>query len=126
MIIDDRHYDVIIIGAGIIGANMGFEMAKAGHRTLNIDKLPAAGYGSTANTCAIIRCHYSTWPGVAMAYEGFSHWKDWAGYLDAEDERGHALHLADVRHLIGRSVGAAGRGGRAAVPLRHARGIDAR
>lgn len=85
-----NRYDVIIIGAGIIGANMGFEMAKAGHRTLNIDKLPAAGYGSTANTCAIIRCHYSTWPGVAMAYEGFHYWKDWAAYLEVEDERGTA------------------------------------
>lgn len=85
-----RQYDAIIIGAGIIGANLGFEMSKAGYRTLNIDKLPAAGYGSTANSCAIVRCHYSTWPGVAMAYEGFHFWKDWADYLEVDDERGVA------------------------------------
>jgi sarcosine oxidase, subunit beta len=83
-------YDAIIIGAGIIGANLGFEMSKAGYKTLNIDKLPAAGYGSTANSCAIVRCHYSTWPGVAMAYEGFHFWKNWEDYLDADDERGLA------------------------------------
>lgn len=83
-------YDAVIIGAGIIGANLGFEMSKAGYRTLNIDKLPAAGYGSTANSCAIVRCHYSTWPGVAMAYEGFHFWKDWADYLGTDDERGLA------------------------------------
>jgi sarcosine oxidase, subunit beta len=83
-------YDAIIIGAGIIGANLGFEMSKAGFKTLNIDKLPAAGYGSTANSCAIVRCHYSTWPGVAMAYEGFHFWRDWADYLETEDERGVA------------------------------------
>ncbi len=83
-------YDVIIIGAGIIGANLGFEMSKAGFKTLNIDKLPAAGYGSTANSCAIVRCHYSTWAGVAMAYEGFHFWKDWADYVETEDERGLA------------------------------------
>ena len=88
---DDRsHYDAIIIGAGIIGANLGFELSKAGYRTLNIDKLPAAGYGSTANSCAIVRCHYSTWPGVAMAYEGFHFWRDWADYLETDDERGVA------------------------------------
>jgi sarcosine oxidase subunit beta len=87
---ENRSYDVIIIGAGIIGANIGFEMAKAGYKTLNIDKLPAAGYGSTANSCAIVRCHYSTWPGVAMAYEGFHYWKDWDEYLEVEDERGNA------------------------------------
>ena len=38
-------YDAIIIGAGIIGANLGFELSKAGYKTLNIDKLPTAGYG---------------------------------------------------------------------------------
>ena len=87
---DTPRYDALIIGAGIIGANMGFEMAKAGYKTLNIDKLPAAGYGSTANSCAIVRTHYSTWPGVAMAYEGFHFWKDWEEYLEVEDERGLA------------------------------------
>ena len=84
------HFDAIVIGAGVIGANIGFELAKAGYRTLNIDKLPAAGYGSTANSCAIIRTHYSTWAGVAMAYEGFFYWRDWADYLDTGDERGLA------------------------------------
>ena len=83
-------YDAIIIGAGIIGANLGFELSKAGYKTLNIDKLPTAGYGSTANSCAIVRTHYSTWPGVAMAYEGYHYWKDWDRYLEVEDERGQA------------------------------------
>lgn len=83
-------YDAVIIGAGIIGANLGFEMSKGGYKTLNIDKLPAAGYGSTANSCAIVRCHYSTWSGVVMAYEGFHFWRDWADYLETEDERGLA------------------------------------
>ena len=87
---DRPSYDAIIIGAGIIGSNLGFEMSKAGYKTLNIDKLPAAGYGSTANSCAIVRTHYSTWAGVAMAYEGFHYWKDWENYLEVEDERGVA------------------------------------
>lgn len=86
----DVDYDAIVIGAGVIGANLGFELAKAGYRTLNVDKAPAAGYGSTASSCAIVRCHYSTWPGVAMAYEGFHFWKDWQNYLETEDERGTA------------------------------------
>jgi len=32
-------YDAIIIGAGIIGACTGYEMAKRGYKVLNIDKL---------------------------------------------------------------------------------------
>ena len=87
---DHERFDAVIIGAGIIGANIGFELSKAGLRTLNIDKLPAAGYGSTGNSCAIIRTHYSTWAGVAMAYEGMYYWERWEEYLEAGDERGLA------------------------------------
>ncbi|HZD22275.1 MAG TPA: FAD-dependent oxidoreductase [Acidimicrobiia bacterium] len=86
----DKGYDVIIIGAGVIGSNIAFELSKAGCRTLNVDKLPASGYGSTAASCAIVRVHYSTWAGVAMAYEGFHYWKRWPEYLEGDDEQGLA------------------------------------
>ncbi len=33
-------YDAIIIGAGVIGAPIAYEMAKMGYKTLNVDKLP--------------------------------------------------------------------------------------
>jgi sarcosine oxidase subunit beta len=85
-----RKYDAIIIGAGIIGASIAFELAKKGYRTLNVDKLNAAGAGSTVNTCAVIRTHYSTLEGTAMAYESYLHWKNWPDYLGVEDERGYA------------------------------------
>ena len=83
-------YDAIIIGAGIIGASVAFELAKKGYKTLNVDKLAAAGAGSTINTCAIIRTHYSTLDGTAIAYESYLHWKNWPDYLQIEDERGYA------------------------------------
>jgi len=90
MMSENERFDAIIIGAGIIGANIGFELSKAGYKTLNIDKLPAAGYGSTGNSCAIVRTHYSTWAGVAMAYEGLAYWRQWADYLETDDESGIA------------------------------------
>ncbi|MDP7549708.1 MAG: FAD-dependent oxidoreductase [Acidimicrobiales bacterium] len=89
----NQQYDAVIVGAGIIGAAVAFELAKKGYRTLNVDKLPTSGYGSTSNSCAIVRAHYSTYDGVAMAYEGFGYWKDWSGYLDSDDERGHAIYM---------------------------------
>jgi sarcosine oxidase subunit beta len=73
--------DVIIIGAGVIGAATAFEMSKQGLRTLSVDKNPVAGYGSTSASCAIVRVHYSTLEGTAFAYEGYYHWRDWADYL---------------------------------------------
>lgn len=85
-----KSYDAIIIGAGVIGACTAFELAKRGWRTLNLDKLPAAGYGSTGASCAIIRTHYSTLDGAALAYEGFFYWDAWPRYLGVADERGFA------------------------------------
>ncbi len=89
----DQGYDAIIIGAGIIGAATAYELGKRGWRTLNLDKLPAAGYGSTGSSCAIIRTHYSTLDGAALAYEGFFSWDDWPGYLGVSDERGFAKFI---------------------------------
>ncbi|MGH2594910.1 MAG: NAD(P)/FAD-dependent oxidoreductase [Actinomycetota bacterium] len=78
--------DAIIIGAGVIGAATAFELCKRGYRTLNIDKLPGAGYGPTSSSCSIVRAHYSSWDGVAMAHEGFSYWRDWPNYLEIDTD----------------------------------------
>jgi len=83
-----EQYDAIIIGAGVIGACTAFELAKRGWKTLTIDKLPEAGYGSTSGSCAIIRTYYSAYETCALAYEGWFTWKDWAGYVGVDDEQG--------------------------------------
>ncbi|MEM7342765.1 MAG: FAD-dependent oxidoreductase [Chloroflexota bacterium] len=88
-----KTYDAIIIGSGIMGCAIAFELAKRGYKTLNVDKLPTAGYGSTSNSCAIIRVHYSTWDGVAIAYENVFYWEDWANYIGVEDEAGMAKFI---------------------------------
>jgi len=86
----NKKYDAIIIGAGISGAAIAYELGKKGYETLVVDRLSAAGYGSTANTCAIIRTHYSTLEGTALAYDGYFYWKNWTDYIGVEDEMGLA------------------------------------
>jgi len=83
-----KKYDTIVIGAGIIGACVGFELAKRGKKVLNVDKLSGAGFGSTSGSCAVIRLHYSTPDGVAMAREGYYYWLDWSKYLGKVDPTG--------------------------------------
>ncbi len=73
--------DAIIIGSGVIGAALAFEFAKAGMKTLNVDRNSQIGHGSTAGSCAIIRMHYSTFDGTAFAWEGYHYWRDWVDYL---------------------------------------------
>ncbi|MEM5582895.1 FAD-dependent oxidoreductase [Roseibium sp. AS2] len=87
----DRPYDAIIIGAGIIGCAIALSMTRKGYRTLNIDALPAAGYGSTSSSAAVIRTYYSTLDGTAMALEGYHDWSDWRSCLEASAEEEDGL-----------------------------------
>ena len=50
----NRNYDAIIIGAGVIGACTAYEMAKAGMKTLSIDKKGGRGSGLD---CGVLRDH---------------------------------------------------------------------
>ena len=88
-----KQYDAVIIGSGIMGCSIAFELAKKGWKTLNVDKLAASGAGSTVNSCAIIRVYYSTLEGTAVAYEAYHYWDQWKGYLGIEDARGMAKFL---------------------------------
>ena len=88
-----RSADAIVIGAGVIGAAVTYELGKRGMRALSIDRNAAAGYGSTSSSSACVRAHYSSRESVALAYEGFSYWQDWGNYLGTEDERGHAPYV---------------------------------
>ena len=83
-----KKYDAVIIGSGVIGCCVAFELAKRGYKTLNVDKLGDAGMGSTSGSCAIIRFHYSTTEGVALAREGYYYWLDWPTYLGVRDPNG--------------------------------------
>ena len=87
--------DAIVIGAGVIGAATAFELAKLGWDVLSVDRQRAPGHGSTAGSCAIIRMHYSTPDGTALAWEGYHYWRDWAEHLEARDADG----LARFREL---------------------------
>ena len=82
------NYDAVIIGAGVIGAATALELSRNGYKTLSIDKNPEAGYGSTSNSCAIIRVHYSTEHDTAFAYEGYFYWKNWKEYLGNKKSAG--------------------------------------
>ena len=88
----EKRYDAIIIGAGIIGNCISYELARKGYKTLTVDKLNGSGFGSTAGSCAVIRLYYSTPEGVALAREGYYYWLDWPRYLKVDDPDGMAYY----------------------------------
>lgn len=85
-------FDVIIIGAGVVGCSIAFALSKRGHRTLNVDTLPASGYGSTSHSSAIVRPVYSHVVSCAIAHESRFMWQSWPDVLGTPDERGFAKY----------------------------------
>jgi len=84
--------DAIIIGAGVIGSAIALGLARKGLKTLNLDALPAAGYGSTSHSSAVVRPFYSHVTAAAIAHEGRHRWLNWADYLQHEDPAGLASY----------------------------------
>ncbi len=98
-LLNDENFDAIIIGAGVIGSGVAFELSRRGMRTVSVDKLPAAGYGSTSASSAVIRLNYSTEAGMALAYEGLQYWERWGEYLEL-DEPGPLIELVHHDKLM--------------------------
>ena len=84
--------DAIIVGAGIIGAAIALGLSRKGLKTLNVDALPAPGYGSTSHSSAVVRPFYSHVTAAAIAHEARHRWLAWAEYLEHEDPAGLARY----------------------------------
>ena len=93
---------VVIIGAGVIGCAIALQLSRKGYHTLNLDKNPEVGYGSTSNSCAVVRFSYSSLTTTALAWEGYHYWADWENFIGIEDERGLARYH-QCGHLMLRS-----------------------
>lgn len=72
--------DVIVVGAGVIGASVAFHLAERGVDTLLVDREGPAG-GPTARSGSLIRAHYPT------ALEGDLAWESLTGYFELWGER---------------------------------------
>ncbi len=91
-------YDAVIIGAGVIGCAIALDLARRGLRTLNVDRGPAPGHGSTSWSAAIIRPYYSTTDGTALAFEAHFAWQNWEEYLGHRPET--PLHYHEIGCLV--------------------------
>lgn len=73
--------DVVVVGAGVIGAAIALELARAGRRVVVVDRASGAGQGSTSASSAVVRYNFSTLAGVTAAWEAHFCWSAWAGHL---------------------------------------------
>jgi sarcosine oxidase subunit beta len=82
--------DAVVIGAGVIGSAVAFELARGGRSVVVVDKGPGPGSGSTSASSSIIRFSYSTLDSVLTAWEAAAMWRDWPQHLGVEDPDGMA------------------------------------
>src|SRR3954469_6701498 len=75
--------DAVVVGAGVIGASVALELARAGRQVVCVDKAGGPGLGSTSASSAIVRFNYSTRDGVALAWEAKHYWESWRDHLAA-------------------------------------------
>ena len=76
-----ENYDVIVIGAGVIGSSVAYHLAKFGAgRVLVLDRTQI-GAGTTSQSSGILRTHYSVIENVELAKASWQVFKDFAQYL---------------------------------------------
>jgi sarcosine oxidase, subunit beta len=85
--------DAVVVGTGIIGAAIAYELALTGLRVISVDRLGDVGSGSTSSSSSVIRFHYSTFEGVATAWEAKFAWETWRDYLGAPADETLARYL---------------------------------
>lgn len=108
--------DAAIVGAGIVGLSTGYHLKKANPdlNILIVDRLGAAGQGSTAKSAAAFRCLFTSGTNFALAdssAEFYRHVQDdlrfdlklrWAGYLWFFDQDGYRRMRPVLKELAGR------------------------
>ncbi|GAA1713114.1 FAD-binding oxidoreductase [Kribbella yunnanensis] len=85
-----RKADVIVVGAGVIGSAVAYELARRELDVVVVDKATGVGHGSTGASSAVVRFNYSTFDGVALAWESFHCWTKWAEHLGTPEGPGLA------------------------------------
>jgi sarcosine oxidase subunit beta len=74
-----KNFDVVIIGAGSIGAPAAFFLAKEGIRPLVIDKLPSVGQGANKAAIGGIRATHSDRAKISICLKSIEIFSTWQG-----------------------------------------------
>src|SRR3989442_1604280 len=78
-------YDVIVIGAGVIGSSVAYHLAKFGAGSVLVLDRTQIGAGTTSQSSGILRTHYSVKENIELAKASWGVFNDFASYLGDEE-----------------------------------------
>lgn len=78
-------YDVVVIGAGVIGTSVAYHLASLGAKSVLVLDRGMIGNGTTSQSSGILRTHYSVRENVELAQRSWAVFNDFAEYV-GDDE----------------------------------------
>jgi sarcosine oxidase, subunit beta len=72
----NQTYDAIVIGAGVIGASVAYNLSRRGLKVLILER-KSVGAGATGSSSGLVRMHYDIEVDSALAWESFHFFRNW-------------------------------------------------
>ena len=117
-----ERFDAIVIGGGVIGTSVLFQLSRMGCRALLLERDDIAG-GTTAYSSGIVRTHYSVASNVEIARASLSMFENFRALLDDDPEADAGLVKSG--YLIVAPPGASSDAVRASIAMQRRLGIEA-
>ncbi len=79
----NQTYDAIVIGAGVIGASVAYNLSQRGLKVLILER-QTVGSGATGASSGLVRMHYDIEVDSALAWQSFQFFRDWRERIGGE------------------------------------------
>ncbi len=96
-----KNFDVIVIGAGVIGISTAFHLAERGLKPVILERREI-GYGATGKSSGLVRMHYDLEVESRLAWESFQYFQNWSERVGGECgfRRTGFLHIETADHEV--------------------------
>src|SRR3970282_170008 len=79
----NQTYDAIVIGAGVMGASIAYNLSQRGLKVLILERQSSA-VGATRASSGLVRMHYGLEVDSALAWQSFHYFKNWRERIGGE------------------------------------------
>ena len=79
----NQTYDAIVIGAGVMGASIAYNLSQRGLNVLILER-QSVGVGATGASSGLVRMHYDLEIDSALAWESFHFFRNWRERIGGE------------------------------------------